>query len=275
MKAVRPRYGRSPRSQGFTLVEMVLVLIILAVIAGLVMPLIGSLRTQSDRSSSAFGSAHIIENLEAFRISAGRYPERMDSLLVNDGTFVPYSRLADDTEAPGNWFNVEDLDSFTGAQYARSLNRAGITRVMDHDTTQTDPNASGRILRTLLPGDDRWFAVLSHMNSNSLLAAAGVADLDNDNDYLEHAIVDADGSGNPDVKYIAFGLGPQCEVVGQMMANAPLHFNAEPTNYGRFIIIFVAHESGAPASLRTVVDSRRIVIGRNVAEFRTFLGRGG
>jgi type II secretory pathway pseudopilin PulG len=272
MRVVTARRGCSTHRKALTLVEMVLVLVILAATAALVIPLIGSVRQQTDTALAAAGSAEIIHSMETFRVAAGRYPERMDSLLENDGTFAAYTRLANDTETPGIWFNVEDLDSFTGTQYGRSLNRASITTVMDHDPAQPDPSASGTILRSLLPtAGDRTVAVLSHVNSNALLAAAGVADLNNDGNYLDEAFVDADASGNPDVKYVAFGLGPQCELVGQMMANAPLHFNSNQTDYGRFIVIFGVYENGDPALLRTVVDSRRINIGTNVTDFRAAL----
>lgn len=263
-----PRRARPHRRRGLTLTELVMVLLILAALAGMVVPLIGATRDQADTALAASGSADLIQNIEAFRLATGRYPARMDSLLAQD--FTAYDRLW--TSTPGTadvWFAPQDFadsTTFSGADYAASLAAAGLQSVMDHDDSEPDPNDSGRFLRLLFSGASPN-ATVAVVTDEAVLAAAGVADLDND-DIVSDGIPDTDGDGNPDVKYVAFGIGTGCEMVGETMASAPRHSAADLADYGRFIAVFAAYESGKTAELKTVLDSRRVPIHVNVKRYR-------
>lgn len=73
------------RSSGFTLIELLIVLVVLASLAALVVPMLGWARQQSAFATAASGAAEAFNNLELYRAATGRYPDRFDSLLTNDG----------------------------------------------------------------------------------------------------------------------------------------------------------------------------------------------
>lgn len=263
----RPQSGH--RRRGLTLTELVMVLLILAALAGMVIPLIGSTREQADRALAASGSADLIQSIEGFRLATGDYPARLDSLLADDGTgtFVAYSKLWNELGATTAWFDPQDLNSSSAsADYAESLALAGIDRVMDHDEAEPDPNDSGRFLRLLFTGatPDATVAVVT---DEAVLKAAGLADLDADG-LVSDEITDTDGDGNPDVKYVAFGIGVACEMVGETMASAPRHSAADLADYGRFLAVFAVYENGKPAELKTVLDSHRRPVSENYKRYR-------
>ncbi|MEM6469813.1 MAG: prepilin-type N-terminal cleavage/methylation domain-containing protein, partial [Planctomycetota bacterium] len=74
---------------GFTLVELILVLFIIAAVAGLVIPQLSMLGRSTDMATSAKTQADLANNISAYFILQKRYPLGMDSLLVGDGSGVP------------------------------------------------------------------------------------------------------------------------------------------------------------------------------------------
>jgi general secretion pathway protein G len=80
MKSLQKRSGRRMRRGGFTLVELLMVLVILGILAGLVLPKFTG-RTEQARQTAAqtqiatFGTA-----LDAFEVDTGTYPRGQDGL---------------------------------------------------------------------------------------------------------------------------------------------------------------------------------------------------
>ncbi|MBL8797622.1 MAG: type II secretion system protein, partial [Planctomycetia bacterium] len=82
--------SKRPR-RGFTLLELVVVLMIIAILAGLLVSVVGWVRRSANYAAGANNQSTIMANLELFRTTFGNnsYPNRLDSLLVSGGTGTP------------------------------------------------------------------------------------------------------------------------------------------------------------------------------------------
>lgn len=77
--------GRSRRSAAFTLIELLLVLVILAILAAVVVPKFTARSEQAKESAAKTDIANMETALDAFEIDTGRYPSSDEGLaaLVN------------------------------------------------------------------------------------------------------------------------------------------------------------------------------------------------
>lgn len=83
MRRTRP-HVTTPRDRGFSLIELLLVLVILAVLAALVVPKFTNRTEQARTTAAKTDIANIETALDAFEIDTGRYPtseEGLKSLL--------------------------------------------------------------------------------------------------------------------------------------------------------------------------------------------------
>jgi len=76
---VRKQSARS----AFTLLELVLVLAIIAALAGLVIPQIAMVGRSSGMAASARSQSDVANNIQTFFALQRRYPQGLDSLLVS------------------------------------------------------------------------------------------------------------------------------------------------------------------------------------------------
>ena len=132
------RYGK--RQSGFTLVELLLVLVILALIAGLVLPgIIGKAESAKAKAASSQIS-RISMSVESFYLDTGRTPSSLDELVsepsgVNgwNGPYIKNSLLKDpwgkayQYRVPGEHGDF-DIQSFgADGQQGGEKNNADIT----------------------------------------------------------------------------------------------------------------------------------------------------
>lgn len=231
---------------GFTLIELVVVLLIIATIAGMVIPQVGMLGRTSDMAASAKTQADLANNLQLFFVLQKRFPQGMDSLLDTAGAIyasdttdantqtrgLPYAG-ADGTRMQAQ-LQVTALTNATGAEYLRSLSRAGFDYLYDHDTTVVNANNSATTQRLL---------TATPVNVAEVLPAGALAAK-----LCPQGVVATE-------KLVALGFGGHTAAISKTMTNAPIYPGCDGKYYGRYIAVFKVYASGERATLVGVCDS--------------------
>lgn len=209
-------------ARGFTLVELVIVLAVLAALAGILLPQFSGI---VNRTHTAVSSTNISELGKAFALynvkTLKGYPDQYDSLIdvtagaaptVNGISTLPFDASASNTDIA-----IKALD----AGQLKSLNQDGIRNICPMNAT-------------LAPG-----------NSATFDAAGDPIPIDTTQKYvfLTNAKVKAafgiDGVLQNE-EYVCFGVGSQCTAIGTVMQEAPLHFDqTDPAvTYERFVVVY-------------------------------------
>lgn len=111
------RLGRA--EAGFTLVELVVVLVILAAVAGIVVPAVAMIGRSTDMASSASNQHQLSSNIQQYFVLQKRYPIGMDSLL-QAGTGA--------TGTPNGVYAPKDSTGATGSSANTSLQVSGLPK---------------------------------------------------------------------------------------------------------------------------------------------------
>lgn len=82
------------KNQGFTMVELLIVIVILGLLASLVAPNMFSKVSSSQRSTAAAQMQMLETSLDTYRLDLGRYPQKLEDLRINtgarwDGPYIP------------------------------------------------------------------------------------------------------------------------------------------------------------------------------------------
>lgn len=248
----------SRRRVAMTLVELVVVLGILAGLAGLVVPALGYLTGQAGSAAGATGCADVMSNLETYYTSIGHYPVQMDSLLGDSGdeladslwAHVPVQGMPPVAGLP-SFLTAGTVPSDTGTSYSRSIGHAFGTgaSVVDHSGSATDPSNGGDIStkRSLTKGSK-----VAVVNSTSDVAAAIYP-----------------GGVPTGVTLVALGVGPNCAAVGKTMAAPPRFAGMDSENYARYVAIFALYADGTPAKLKAVLNPQGRTGDSLIAEYKS------
>lgn len=245
----------SRRRSGFTLIELVIVLLILAAIAGLVIPQIGMLGRTTDMAVSAKTQADIAANTQLFFVLQKRYPQGLDSLLDSTGAIYASDTTNGDTQTRGLPYSGADgtrlqaqlsaatLTNASGAEYGRSLTRSGFDWVYDHDSTTVNSNNSGTIFRGLIAdANGTGNTAPTSINVAEVTGAALLAKL----------VPQGLKAGE---RVVAFGFGGRASAISKTLTNAPIYPGCDGKYYGRYIVYFKVYASGERATLVGTSDS--------------------
>lgn len=268
------------RRRGFTLLEMVLVLIILATIAGLVIPQLGFLGRTADMAATAKNQQDIANQLSLYFALQKKAPSNLDSLLTTGGNVI----------APMNTTGVEPATSniitgtsplaqsdqvwglpFAGAngirlhlaltpatltngaagvaEFKRSFTRLGFDFLNDHDVGVVNCNNSSNRSTTVIPRD-----------VNGTLTVATVTNATPEGDLLIRQLYPSADPVNPVLPtgvgfVVAVGIGASNSMIPDTMLNAPLYPGCDGRYYGRYIAYYAVFGSGERAQLLGVSDS--------------------
>jgi general secretion pathway protein G len=264
---------RSSVSSGFTLIELVVVLAILAAVAGLLIPRLDFLRRSADTATAATGMNQAMSNIQLYRTVKGSYPSQFDSLLEGPvaapsgipGTVPMYARLFNHPSEPFESFFIAD---FTGApgtdqSWLSFLHVIG-PKLYDHSTTATYASDSGTTLRDVHPTPDPTPATYEGFwVARVKLAGSSTATTIRNSIYT-------DGVVPAEVTLVALGIGPKCTANGVTMTAPPLYAGINPEDYyGRFIAIFAVYSTGKRAELKAVVDPTGSVVNAQLKNYHT------
>ena len=273
MKLPNITHLRRSLKRGFTLIELLVVLVIVAALAALIVPNIGMFGRSSDMAVSAKSQADIANQMGLFFVTQKRYPQGLDSLLVTGGAalYAPDVDNADQqirgfpyagadgvrlSNAAGTGASTmlapATLTNAPGAEYLRSLTRAGLDYVYDHDTAVVNSNLSNTgtgTYRAITAGvDDPNTAVVE---ASAAVTSLPVAEL------TGAALITKLNGGllKTNERIVAFGFGQRNTAIGKYTTTTPLYPGADKTYYGRYIVYLKVYASGERASLLGVSDA--------------------
>jgi len=155
---------------GFTLLELVIVIAIIAGLAALLVPMIGGAREKAARAQDASNQADLTKQILSFvEMNHGDHPDKLDSLLeaaksgtnftgrstgdtygelyVTVGKMGPKRGIAvpfdlSESEADEGGSHAWDSTYSVGTIICHGLGKLGINHVVDHDPDATYPNES-------------------------------------------------------------------------------------------------------------------------------------
>lgn len=294
----------SPRlapPRGFTLVELIVVLVIIAAVSGLVIPAVAALGRSTDMAASAKTQQDLGNNLQQFFVLQKRFPQGMDSLLqvgtagaTSGAPTGLYATLADAqgqqvsgmTNGNPNLFGLLTFDNTnivdaTGSEFRRSFTRGGFDYVHDHQSYdisvtpaagQPNANDSGSIRRVFAAGAIPVARLRGTVAGDPALTAANLTLLRR----LVPAEFDATGAYTPEIgtHLIAMGIGPNCRLVPTTMMNCPSYPGADGKYYGRYIAIFKIYATGERPTLIAVTDAYGRTSDYTIQQFNESLPNG-
>ena len=256
---------RRANSRAFTLLELIVVLVVLAALASMVIPTLGFVKDQSDTATAAATAQEVLNNLEIFKASTGRYPNRLETMVNTDGDY--YSR-AYGTSA--GLFPYGTIGTGGFAYYGFN-NGGGMTEVANHDETATDPNNSGVVAPL---NNTTQFCVIDATQAQPFYESKARR-------IVNTCFPNQADRGNPIVPdnhtLIALAVGNLNGAVGSTMTDAPLcpeKSGSNPDNYDRFIAVFDVDFSGGGATgrgqvkLKCVLDSEYNVVATNLRYYK-------
>ncbi|MFN0243888.1 MAG: prepilin-type N-terminal cleavage/methylation domain-containing protein [Planctomycetota bacterium] len=299
MRHLRSNSAPQRARRGFTLVELVVVLLIIAAVAGLVIPAVAALGRTTDMAASAKTQQDIANNIQQFFVLQKRFPQGQDSLLQPDalgGTaivpttlYAPVSsggqQVSGMTASSPNLFGLLTFDNATIAdsgtiQFRRSFTRGGFDYVYDHQsydpaTLVGEPNAnnSGKIQRTFAAGAIPVARLRGTVGTEATALTA-------DQLTLLRRIVPAEfnalGEYTPELgtHLIAMGVGPNCRIVPTTMMNTPSYPGADGKYYGRYVAIYKVYSTGERPTLLAVTDAYGRTSDYTIQQFNESLPNG-
>lgn len=123
-RALRRRFNRISRKQGgFTLLELLVVVAILAVLGGLAIAALGDKTSQAARGAATQGIADVESKLRSYQALTGVLPSSLDTLLCADsttaGALTGFVELGGTSDLPGTGGGM-------GANIANKLNEVDL-----------------------------------------------------------------------------------------------------------------------------------------------------
>lgn len=272
--STRSTAQRSARwKQGFTLIELILVIAILAILAGVVISRFGDVDRGAKLKASVASLGEMTRTMDIYKtVSKGKFPDGFDSLLDVDDTSAVYPGNGDAQENGGVWSGWLTVDGLTAGEYQSLLRCASNTdgpppfgvqlTVYDHDTAATDANLSTA---------DTAARVLNN-TGNSNVAFVDPTTATGESIYEQFNLDASDTT----FRLVALGIGPHCTLVGRnkfdvALAEAPLVDDPAPNAdfaYRRIVLLFrVSGESQYFAEYVGAVTP----YGKTAAALRTFV----
>lgn len=263
-------------SRGFTLLELLVVVAILAIVAGGMLVAYDGLEAKAAKGVATFDIAGVDKGIRAFKVVSGAFPDKLDGLLTNNAAGAGTGD--NPAMTAGGWYAGlhpslqgadNDLATADGklsfipltAPMVTALNNAGVTKLRMIDSTLT--NAVGTIPNRDFDNPPRGKGIETILAAGTVVPIVetrnfGNADIAGGSNRLK----DITGL-DPDTAHliVALGVGNNSTIVsddiGANAANfseAPFYADVKRNQYGRYLALFHLGSDGADA-LSVVGDS--------------------
>lgn len=205
------RISRHSR-RGLTLLELVVVLVILVAVGGIVVNMMPNMLGRSHMAVCSTNIPELAKSIEQYQALRGFYPDRYDSLRGSTGTLVTYLPMMS-AMMSFQTLALEATPTLTAGDVT-ALSNAGIRTVVP------------MIEKPATPGD--WSATLwpysSTRNTVPVEEAITTTNLNQLKNNQAATVLGQDD--DPDCRYVIFGVGSQCTLVGSTSHEAPSAFVA-------------------------------------------------
>ncbi len=215
------------KRDGFTLVELIVVLMILVGLAAVLIPAVTDMVARTNASTSTANISEVANSLQRYETQYLEYPDNLDSLMTDlTGTDL-------NTLAAG--LTTATIDVTLTAPTRVPLTAAGILNVGVHAV------------------DDNTFALATSTALTDTTVLKGLT-------VASQEAMGLETTGVLD-KYVLFGIGNLCELNGKTNIDAPVYFPENGTLnpdlvYGRFVAVFQITDGVNPlrrAKLRAII----------------------
>ncbi len=294
----RRRHAPGSRTRAaFTLLELLVVVSILAVLAGLVITKIDFVRRQADMAAAADTTAELSRNIQMYVTVKGVLPDGMDSLLDSANTaqiskwiYDSSPSLVPDLATPANGNTAISVLGTSGAdRRLNSLGRMGVLTLMDLSDSATFASDAGTVPRSIdrkLAGVDAHVLVVRPGSSiwNQVFPPAVYGTPspgETESMFMPAAdIVAAVGDGSTDqVRNISFGINTTVSLVvlgigrgnsmnGITMSGPPIYPAPDPeSRYYRYVALVAVYGDGRRAQFKAALDPFGRTNAAELAEF--------
>lgn len=199
--------------------ELVVVMLILAAIAGVLLPLLPNMITRAHTSTSATNLGEIAKAIQMHQAAFNAYPSKLDSLLTGSSTLASYIPAV----ASGEMTTLQlNDDAYEALEHAGILQTANLTAATSGDWSPTFfPYGANSSL------DATYTTLTSGINVAAITGTAAVREF----------------SAPFNASYVVFGLGSRSTMQGKTLMEAPVHYSehtGESPNdaYARYGIVF-------------------------------------
>ncbi len=240
--------------QGLTLLELTVVLLILIGLSGLILPYAQGYLQRTHDSTGNDNLWELNNAINLFQAKYLEYPEQFHSLVEGDADGGIY----------GDLMNTQLVTVLNpGMIHKMSLAMAGINSVWSMKSAANSVSATFDAVSALQPitnASTTPLAVVTHVAPEFSSTAQHLA-------FAFYNSTDPDNVAKFNTTcydYVVFGVGPESEMKGTVMSDAPLHFAATggmgPENkYNRFVAVFQVDKDNTTAGCSTTTEPAKLV----------------
>ncbi len=240
--------------QGLTLLELTVVLLILIGLSGLILPYAQGYLQRTHDSTGNDNLWELNNAINLFQAKYLEYPEQFHSLVESDADGGIYGDLMNT--------QLVAVRLTPGMIRNMSLGMAGINSVWSMKSAASNGSATFdavSALQSITKTSTTPLAVVTYVASEFSSTARHLSYA-----FYNNSTSNAANFNTTCYDYVVFGVGPESEMKGTVMSDAPLHFAATggmgPENkYNRFVAVFQVDKDNTTAGCSTTTEPAKLV----------------